>query len=101
MKNPRWGEEEEDNAAEKGTNEGIRVFYPGQVCFIYKHVLMGLWNGKAQSILLDFYSTNSIEESTYQGKRCVQKKREKRAGNKKISVNRHKFTSSSTRGLAS
>jgi hypothetical protein len=25
-KNPRWGEEEEDGAAEKGTNEGIRVF---------------------------------------------------------------------------
>jgi hypothetical protein len=42
MKNPRWGEEEEDDAAEIGTNEGIRVFYPGHVCFIYKHVLMGL-----------------------------------------------------------
>jgi hypothetical protein len=25
-KNPRWGEEEEDDAAEKDTNEGIRVF---------------------------------------------------------------------------
>jgi hypothetical protein len=25
-KNPRWDEEEEDDAAEKGTNEGIRVF---------------------------------------------------------------------------
>jgi hypothetical protein len=73
-KNPRWGEEEEDDAAEKGTNEGIRVFYPGQACFIYKHVLMGLRSGKAQSILLGFYSANSTEELTYQGKRCVQKK---------------------------
>jgi hypothetical protein len=26
MENPRWGEEEEYDAAEKGTNEGIRVF---------------------------------------------------------------------------
>jgi hypothetical protein len=26
MKNPRWGEKEEDDAAEKGTNEKIRVF---------------------------------------------------------------------------
>jgi hypothetical protein len=26
MKNPRWGEEEKYDAAEKGTNEGIRVF---------------------------------------------------------------------------
>jgi hypothetical protein len=61
---------------------------------------MGLWNGKAQSILLGFYSTNSIEESTYQEKRCIQKK-EKRTGNKKVSVKKHKFTSASTWGLAS
>jgi hypothetical protein len=67
-KNPRWGEEEEDDAAEKGTNEGISVFYPGQVCFIYKHVLMGLWSGKAQSIFLGFYSANSKEELPYQRK---------------------------------
>jgi hypothetical protein len=26
IKNPRWGEEEEDDAAEKGTDEGIRFF---------------------------------------------------------------------------
>jgi hypothetical protein len=26
MKNPRWGEGEEDDAAEKGTNGEIRVF---------------------------------------------------------------------------
>jgi hypothetical protein len=45
-KNPRCGEEEEEDAAEKGTNEGIRVFHPGQVCFIYKHVLMGLWEAR-------------------------------------------------------
>jgi hypothetical protein len=25
-KNPRWDEEEEDNAAEEDANEGIRVF---------------------------------------------------------------------------
>jgi hypothetical protein len=41
-KNPRWDEEEEDDATEKGTNKGVRVFYPGQACFIYKHELMGL-----------------------------------------------------------
>jgi hypothetical protein len=29
MKNPRWDEKEEDDATEKGTNEGIRVFCPG------------------------------------------------------------------------
>jgi hypothetical protein len=29
-------------------------FYPGQTCFIYKHVPMGLWGGKAQNILLGF-----------------------------------------------
>jgi hypothetical protein len=61
-----WGEE--DDAAEKGTNEEIRVFYPGQVCFIYKHVLMGLWSGKAQSIFLGFYSANSKEELLYERK---------------------------------
>jgi hypothetical protein len=54
MKNPRWDEKEEYDVAEKGTNEGISVFYPGQTCFIYKHVLMGLWRGKAQNILLSF-----------------------------------------------
>jgi hypothetical protein len=27
MKNPRCGEEEGDDAAERGTNEGIRVFF--------------------------------------------------------------------------
>jgi hypothetical protein len=77
MKNARWGEEEEDDVAEKGTNEGIRVFYLGQACFIYKHVLIGLWSGKDQSILLGFYSENSTEESTYQGKRCVQKEKKR------------------------
>jgi hypothetical protein len=46
-KNPRWDKHEEDDAAEKGANEGVRVFYLGQTCFIYKHVLMGLWGGKA------------------------------------------------------
>jgi hypothetical protein len=45
MKNHRWDKKEEDNAAEKGTNEGVRVFYPGPICFIYKHVLMGFWRG--------------------------------------------------------
>jgi hypothetical protein len=54
MKNPRWDKKEEDNVAEKGTNEGVRVFYPGQTFFIYKHVLMGLWRGKAQNTLLGF-----------------------------------------------
>jgi hypothetical protein len=78
----------------------LGFFCPGQACFIYKHVLMGLWSSKAQSIFLGFYSANSTEESAYQGKRCVQKK-ETRAGNKKISIKKHKFTSSSTRGLAS
>jgi hypothetical protein len=27
-KNPRWDEEEEDDAAEEDTDERIRVFYP-------------------------------------------------------------------------
>jgi hypothetical protein len=51
-KNPRWDKHEEDDAAEKGANERVRVFYPGQICFIYKHILMGLWGGKAQHTLL-------------------------------------------------
>jgi hypothetical protein len=35
-KNPRWDLEEEDDAAEKGDNEGIRGF-PGELgYFIYK-----------------------------------------------------------------
>jgi hypothetical protein len=67
----------------KALMKELGFFYPGQVCFIYKHVLMGLWNGKAQSILLGFYSTNSTEESTYQGKRCVQKKERREQGIRK------------------
>jgi hypothetical protein len=55
----------------------LGFFYPGQVCFIYKHILMGLWRGNAQSILLGFYSANSIEELTYQGKKMRSKEREK------------------------
>jgi hypothetical protein len=47
-----------------------------------------------------FKSADSTEESTYQGKRCVQKK-EERAGDKKVSIKKHKFTSSLTQGLAS
>jgi hypothetical protein len=35
---------------------------------------MGLWSGKAQSILLGFYSANSIEELMYQGKDAYKKK---------------------------
>jgi hypothetical protein len=98
-KNPRWGEEEEDDAAEKGTNEGIRVFYPGQAYFIYKHVLMGLWRGKAQSIFLGF--TEQMVKRIYRIKEEMRKrKEEKRVGNKRVSVKKHKFTSSSTRGLA-
>jgi hypothetical protein len=54
MRNPRWDEKGEDDAAEEGSNEGVRVFYPGQTCFIYKYILMGLWRGKAQNILLGF-----------------------------------------------
>jgi hypothetical protein len=58
----------------KALMKELGFFYLGQACFIYKHVLTGLWSGKAQSVLLGFYSANSIEELTYQGKRCVQKK---------------------------
>jgi hypothetical protein len=76
--NPRWDEKEEDDAAEKGTNEGIRVFYPSQTCFIYKHVPMGLWRGKAQNILLGFLSADGTEESTYQGKNTYKQKKESR-----------------------
>jgi hypothetical protein len=35
-KNPRWGLEEEDDAAEKANKEGIRVFPGEPVYFIYK-----------------------------------------------------------------
>jgi hypothetical protein len=61
----------------KALMKELGFFYPGQVCFICRHVLMGLWSGKTQSIFLGFYSANSTEELTYQGKRCMQKKREK------------------------
>jgi hypothetical protein len=47
---------------------------------------MGLWRGKAQNILLGFESADSTEESTYQGKRWVQTKKEERAGDKKVSI---------------
>jgi hypothetical protein len=73
-KNPRWGEEEEDDAAEKGTNEEIRVFTLAK-CALFKHVLMGLWSGKAQSIFLGFFSANSKEELPYQRKYTLKKKR--------------------------
>jgi hypothetical protein len=53
-KNPRWVKEEEDDAAKESTSERIRVFT--LVKRAYKHVLMGLWSSKAQSILLGFYS---------------------------------------------
>jgi hypothetical protein len=74
-KNPRWDKHEEDDAAEKAANEGVRIFYPGQTCFIYKHVLKGLWGGKAQNTLLGFLSAGSTEESTYQGKIRTNKKK--------------------------
>jgi hypothetical protein len=35
-KNPRWDLEEEDDAAEKVGNEGIRVFLGKPAYFIYK-----------------------------------------------------------------
>jgi hypothetical protein len=35
-KNPRWDLEEEDDAAEKVGNEGMRVFLGEPVYFIYK-----------------------------------------------------------------
>jgi hypothetical protein len=57
---------------------------------------MGLWSSKAQSILLVFYSANSINVSRMRTKG----KKEKRAGSKKISVKKHKLTPSSIRGLA-
>jgi hypothetical protein len=34
----------------KALMKKLGFFYPGQVCSIYKHVLMGLWSGKAQSV---------------------------------------------------
>jgi hypothetical protein len=63
MKNPRWVKEEEDDAAKESTCERIRVFYADQTCFIYKHVLMGLWSSKAPSILLGFYSAKSAKKN--------------------------------------
>jgi hypothetical protein len=61
--NPRWVKEEEDDAAEESTSERIRVFYPGQACFIYKHVIMGFWSSKAQSILLGFYKCKIVQKN--------------------------------------
>jgi hypothetical protein len=48
-----------------------------------------------------FYSANSTEELAYQKNDAYKKKRrEKGAEDKKTSVKTHKFTPSSTRGLA-
>jgi hypothetical protein len=69
----------------KALMKELGFFYPGQACFIYKHVLMGLWSGKTQSILLSFYSANNTKELTYQGKRCIQKKRREQGIRKYLS----------------
>jgi hypothetical protein len=42
----------EDDTTKK--DGGVRVSTLVKVCFIYKHVLMGPWSGKAQSKLLEF-----------------------------------------------
>jgi hypothetical protein len=41
---------------------------------------MGLWRGKAQKYTSGFFNADGTEESTYQGKRYVQKKE----GDKKV-----------------
>jgi hypothetical protein len=52
-KNPRWDEEEEDDAAEEGSSERIRVL-PKPTRFIYKQTLMGLCKLKVQVYLWAF-----------------------------------------------
>jgi hypothetical protein len=64
----------EDDAAEKDSNEGIRVFYPRQACFIYKHILMGLRRDKVQSTSMGFYilpRADDKEETAYQKQRYI------------------------------
>jgi hypothetical protein len=61
--------EKEDDAVEEDSNEGIRVFYPRQTCFIYKYILMGL-----QSTSMGFYILPRVddkEETAYQKQRYV------------------------------
>jgi hypothetical protein len=73
-KNPRWGEEKEDDAAEEDSNEEIRVFYPRQACFIYKYILIGLHRDKVQSTSMGFYilpRADDKEEIAYQIQRYV------------------------------
>jgi hypothetical protein len=73
-KNPRWDEETEDDVAEKDSNEGIRVFYPRQACFIYKDILMGLHRNKVQSTSMGFYilsRADDKEETAYQKQRYM------------------------------
>jgi hypothetical protein len=36
-------------------NDWIRVFYPRQACFIYKHALMGLYKGIVQNTIIGSY----------------------------------------------
>jgi hypothetical protein len=65
---------------------------------------MGLYKGKVQNILTGSYTLPRADDKRKINisRKKVHKKiaREIIAGNKKISVKKHKFTSSSTRGLA-
>jgi hypothetical protein len=73
-KNPRWGEEEEDDAVEEDSNEIIKVFYPRKTCFICKYTLMGLHRDKVQSTSTGFYilpRADNKEATAYQKQRYM------------------------------
>jgi hypothetical protein len=83
-KNPRWVKEGEDDVAEESTSERVRVFFLGQTCFIYKHVLMGQLEQQGPNSIFGFLQCEiSIEE-------LIVSREKMRAKNKKISAKKHK-----------
>jgi hypothetical protein len=112
-KNPRWVKEEENDATEESTSERIRVFtLVKRALFISTY--NGLFQGQRSKIYLQalicYLEQTITDRSTYPGKGCLKKEKKKKerkttqqatiAGNKKYLSKKHKFTSSSTRGLA-
>jgi hypothetical protein len=55
-------QEEEDDAAEGEASKWIRVFYPHQACFIYKHALMGLYESTLQHIITVSYMLPNADD---------------------------------------
>jgi hypothetical protein len=90
--------------AEGEANDCIRGFYPRQMCFIYKYLLMGLYKGKVQNIFTGSYMLPRADDkrkiNVSRKKMHKKTEREVIAGHKKISVKKLKFTSFSSWGLA-